>query len=479
MNCPRGDLVRFIHFQQEIIANLSSQNARLTSQIETLTARVKHLEEQARDNKRPQAPFSKGEGKKEPKAPGRKKGQGSFKRREAPEVRDPDQVVTIEVPLKDDQKTCACCQVPMEISAEEASIIDVPEVPAREITRFHVQTGKCPQCAKRVRGQHAALPASQCGANAHQVGPRAMSLALSLHYEQGLPMRKVPAVLEQWTGIRLTQGGINQKAIELCQDNGMLHQHYQRLHQEVEKSPVVNTDDTGWRINGKQCWLMGFFTQCVSFFQIRWHHRHEEVLEVIGENFSGLLGTDRGTSYEAKALDEMQMQKCLSHVLKNISTVEKSKEGPAKVFGRRLQKILREGIQLWHEHREGKIDDDAYRQKGLKLEKAMEEQLKDRALTDPDNQRLLDGLGRQMDRGRLTLFLKHPEIEPTNNVAERGLRPAVIARKVSHCSKNEKGAQAYAVMKTILGTLKKRTKHVTEALACLLRGESFEAACQR
>ena len=67
-------------------------------------------------------------------------------------------------------------------------------------------------------------------------------------------------------------------------------------------------------------------------------------------------------------------------------------------------------------------------------------QLRDRRLKDPDNQRLLNELGWHHDRGNLLRFLADPRIEPTNNRAERALRPAVIARKVSQCSKNARGA---------------------------------------
>ena len=70
----------------------------------------------------------------------------------------------------------------------------------------------------------------------------------------------------------------------------------------------------------------------------------------------------------------------------------------------------------------------------------------------------------------MLLFLKHPEIEPTNNRAERGLRPAVIARKVSQCSKNATGAKIYETMKSITETLKLRDENVARGLADLIKG---------
>ena len=58
------------------------------------------------------------------------------------------------------------------------------------------------------------------------------------------------------------------------------------------------------------------------------------------------------------------------------------------------------------------------------------------SLSDHDNWRLRNELGWQDDRGNLLHFLDDGRIEPTNNRAERALRGAVTARKVSHCSRN-------------------------------------------
>ncbi len=76
--------------------------------------------------------------------------------------------------------------------------------------------------------------------------------------------------------------------------------------------------------------------------------------------------------------------------------------------------------------------------------------LRDRTLKDPDNQRMRNELGRHFDQGNLTMFLEDPEVEPTNNIAERMLRPAIVARKVSQCSKTERGTDAYAAFESVL-----------------------------
>jgi transposase len=444
----------------------------LVAIIRQLEQRVSALERALRDTFSSKAPFSKGCPKPKPKKPGRRAGQGTFTRRAEPLPTPADEVQNIDVPLAVDQRLCPKCDTALVTTNELATVEDTPTQPKRVIKRFTVEIGRCPVCGLTVRGDHPELGAHQCGANAHQVGHQVIAQALALHYHSGLPLRRVPGVIAETTGITLTQSALSQTAIAMCHGTGGMQKHYVELREQIAQSPTVNTDDTGWRIGGKLAFLMGFFTVTVAFFQVRLRHRHQEVMEVLGTSFAGMLGTDRGSSYEAEAFAAVEMQKCLSHILKNLSSVEETKTGRAKSFTTRLKATLREGIALWQTQREGKIDRAEYLRQGQELEKRLTEQLRARELTDEDNQRLLDGIGRQHDKGRVTLFLRAPEIEPTNNRAERGLRPAVIARKVSQCSKNVRGAHTYEVLKTVFATLALRTPNVVSAFAAILRGEA-------
>ena len=466
LQLPPKELVAIIRRLERRIAEQDAQIAALSKQVAALTETV-------RESHRSKAPFSKGSGKDQPKKPGRRAGVGSFTQRPEPQPTSADEVRDIDVPLEVDERQCPQCQTPLETTNEQITVEDTPPVPPRVIKRFTVEIGLCPQCGYRVRGRHPEIGPHQCGANAHKIGPNVLAAALALHYQSGLPMRKVPAVIEQHTGIKMGQSALTQAAGRLSNSGGIMEQHYESLREQIKSSPVVNTDDTGWRIGTVAGFLMGFFTRSTAVYQVRLQHRHQEVMEVLGASFSGLLGTDRGSSYEAHEFDAVQMQKCLSHILKNLSAVEETKTGRAKTFCTQLKATLREAIALWHEHRDGKLEEINYLDRAEELDGRVTHQLRARVLSDADNQRMLDGIGRQHERGRLTLFLLEPEIEPTNNRAERGLRPAVIARKVSQCSKNARGAHTYEVMKSVFTTLALRTQNVASAFAALLRGEAF------
>ena len=279
----------------------------------------------------------------------------------------------------------------------------------------------------------------QYGATAHRVGPRVKAAAHVLHYGQGVPVRKVPAVVREFTGIRITQSALTQDALK--KSEGVIGNAYQELRAGVASAPVVYTDDTSWRIHGEGAHLMAFDSDQAAVFQIRRQHRNEEVRELIPADYAGGRVTDRGRRYEAEELLEVKQQKCLDHLNRNINEVVEAKKGPARNFGTKLKGLMKEARQLWRDQRDGKADN--YLARAEQVEEKITVHLRPRNLKDKDNQRLLDGIGIQHDRGNLVRFLSEPEVEPTNNRAERRIRFSVIVRGISHGSKNERGAEAF------------------------------------
>lgn len=450
----------------ELIVALSAENAELKRQ----------LEELQRKSNRSANRFSKDKPKKNPKKPGRKgrkKGdRGDFKQREAPEVKSGDDVQDLKAPLENDYDgICLKCGSPLETKVDLVTTIDIPETIARSIKRYHVEVCECPQCGYRERGLHPDLPSDQYGATAHRVGPRITALGLSLHYHYGVTMRKVPAILSEVHDIKLSQSALTQVALKLGSEGGAINAEAQRIKEIIQQSDYVHTDDTGWRTGGKRSHLMGFgsLVDQAVYYQIRSRHRAREVAEVISEIFKGVLNTDRFKSYDAAMFEMVTMQKCLSHLLKNLSTVLETKHGRARSFCEGLQELLREGLQLWHDRRDERLTSEAYEKAGFELVTKLEHHLRPRELKDADNQRMLNEIGWHFDQGNLTTFLEDENVEPTNNFAERFLRGAVIARKVSQCSKTERGADAYAAFKSVLETLAMRkVPSIFTALANLI-----------
>ena len=344
-----------------LVTQLQGQVAQLTAAKEELHKQVAELK---RAGKRQAAPFSKGGRSSRPKRPGRKPGMGSFSYRKSP---SPDEVTEplVEVAVAED--TCPGCGGRLEHEGVRVVYAtDIPPVPRPQVTGYRVQICRCRSCGKQVRGRHPDVAPDQYGASAHRVGRRVMAAAHVLHYGVGVPVRKVPAVLRALTGVELSQGAISQDALRRAR--GAVGDAYHKLRGSVRASPLVHTEDTGWRVDGGPAFLMAFETDEATVYQVRARHRNEEVREVVPSDYGGVMVTDRGRSYDAQALSGVKQQKCLAHVLRSISEVVQTKRGRGRSFGNRLSRLLREAMELWQAYHRGEAADFGVQAERLKRE---------------------------------------------------------------------------------------------------------------
>jgi transposase len=239
------------------------------------------------------APFSKGTRKSDPKTPGRKPGQGYFRFRAAPEQAEKEVATVVPVSAA----CCPCCGGALGAAhGEIVSTTDIPAMLVPEVRVYAVETRQCLKCGKSVRGQHPDIAPGQQGATAHRVGPRAKALAHILHYVHGVPVRKTTEILEQLTGVRLTQGAITQDALK--QTEGPVGARYSELREAVKDQMVIHTDDTGWRVGGAPAYLMAFVNRSLSVYQVRPRHRNEEVLTISAAGWL-TLSPDKATRTSA------------------------------------------------------------------------------------------------------------------------------------------------------------------------------------
>ncbi|MDQ2801536.1 MAG: IS66 family transposase [Pseudomonadota bacterium] len=453
---PAALLGRIEALEREV-GELQRQNADLRAENERLRRR----------QQRQAAPFSKEAPVAKRKRAGRKPGQGVFRYRQAPEA-----TTLSEPPILAPVVESACprCGGVLVADGEElASTTDLPQRPQPVVRQYRVALCRCTLCGARVRGRHPDLAPSQHGATAHRVGPRLLAAGQVLHYAGGVPLRRVPAVLCELTGASVTEGALVQDGQRRVRPAGTVGQRYAELRAGVRTAERVHTDDTGWRVGGKPAQLMVFETDQTTVYQIRDRHRNEEVREVVPADYSGVLCTDRGRSYDARALATVRQQKCGAHLQRSITEVLETKWGRGRSLGLQLRALFAESVALWHGSHAGTVTD--YDAQVALLEARLGALLAPRTLPDPDNQRLLDELGRHHARGNLLRYLHDPRIEPTNNRAERALRPAVIARKVSQCSKNDCGAATFAAFASVTRTLARRGGSVLDSLEHLFRSQ--------
>jgi hypothetical protein len=404
-------LLELVRQMSAEIEKFRAENARLRAEIEDLK----------RKNARQAAPFSKNKRKKNPKRPGRRPGQGEFRNRTAPSAEEYSGPIE-DVPVKE----TACPECGGDLIGDNEEIVtttEIPQAPKPEIKAYRIHSRTCCRCKRKVRGRHPEVARDQYGATAHRLGPRAQAAAHTLHYGDGIPQRKVPGVLKTLTGMSLTQSAITQSALRLGTGDGPVAQQNEKLRKEIKDQEAINTDDTGWRVNGQSAQLMVFESKPIVVYQIRAQHRNEEVREVIGDHYQGTLGTDRGRSYDAKELEEVKQQKCLSHILRSIDAVLETQTGQACKFGVVLKTQLQDAIALYKAfHDPGKKLPD-YARRVRALEEEVTYHLRPRLLKDQDNQRLLNEIGRHHDRGQQFSLRKIRDVVILANAKELRTTP--------------------------------------------------------
>jgi len=436
---------------------LEGQVEVLTRKVQQLEARVKELEamllEATRAAKRQAAPFARKRPKDKPRKPGRPKGHAPA-HRAAP---SPAAITeTIETPLSN---TCPDCGAALEDhQTHEQTVSDLPKVEP-VVTRYVSHSGYCSHCKKRVRSKHPDQPSTAGGAARHQIGPHALALSADLKHRLGLSYQKSVELFRASFGLRLSAGALARAGQRLAH---LADRTYQSLITIMRHSSTACGDETGWRIGGRPAWLWVFTNKLVTVFTIREGRGGDVIADVLGHDFGGVLSSDCCPSYDPIAAGDKQ--KCLGHIIKDLATLEAVKTGAAVRFPRAALGVLRDAIAL--KRRGESMSPHGYAVACGRIE-ARTDRLLCGNYTDPANRRLANRMIKH--RPHLYTFLYVDDVEPTNNAAERAIRPAVIARKLSAGNRSPTGAQTHSILASLAATARQHGTTLVDAVRDLLR----------
>ena len=453
-SCPRCRVLerRFAELEAELAAR-DVRIGKLEARTPELEARVRQLQqmllEATRASKRQAAPFSRNQPKLKPKKPGRPVGHEPAHRPPPPEP------VTelVEVPLN----RCPCCGGPVEdLQTHEQIVTDIPTVEPKT-RKYITHSGYCRRCGKRVRSRHPEQTSTAGGAAAHQIGPQALALAADLKHRLGLSYRKITDFFEAHFGLTLCPGALARAGQRLARFS---QGTYDALITILRASGYVCGDETGWRIKARSAWLWVFTNEYVTVYVIRQDRSQAVIREVLGPYFRGVLSSDCCLAYDPIETDK---QKCLGHILNDLSELQTIKGRGAVRFSYDAAQILRKSIEL--KRRRETMSAHGYATACGRIERRMDRLLR-RNYRDPDNRRLAARMIKHRDH--LFTFLYEDAVEPTNNAAERALRPAVIARKLSAGNRSPTGAQTHSVLASLAQTARQNGQDFVRAARAIL-----------
>jgi len=272
-------------------------------------------------------------------------------------------------------------------------------------------------------------------------GKDVLAFANTLHFEHRVPYEHIANIFTHVFDIPMS----TPTALDICNRVAdKVSPKYEELNVLLKKSSVVNADETGSNQNGKPEWLWGFFTISLAFF-VFFQQRGGEIVEnVLGKNFKGIIGCDGWQTYKAYSEKHgVLLQRCWAHLIREVKHVcEKDKDlKSAYIWIKDIFERLKKARLLKRE---------SLRRK--KYAKLIEEL--DQWTQIYSSYRKMRKLVTLVQNGREYWFtcVLHPEIEPTNNRAERGIRKFVILEKIMGCLRSEQGKRTTQIMMSLFGT---------------------------
>jgi len=330
------------------------------------------------------------------------------------------------------------------------------------VTCFETESGWCPQCQDH---KHSICPGQIVtaeGAAAHGLGPKLKAASATLKHRYGLAYRKQSELFETLLGLKITPSGLCQSGQSV---SSKLKGVYEEIAELLAQAANVNCDETGWRVGTASSWLWVFGNSENTFYRIEATRGHDVVVDVLGKDFAGVLSSDRAKAYDHKDLKNWLKQKCIAHLLRNLSDLEQKQQRGALRFARDVKSVLRAALKL--KQQVSNLETAVYAKRAKALERKLDKLLsKDRNFSNEANRKMAASLAKQ--RPHLLRFLYHEGVDATNNQAERDLRPAVLARKTGRCNKTETGAETHAILASVIETLRKRGRNPIQDLTALL-----------
>jgi transposase len=422
------------------VTTLKAENAELKAQ----------LGQTSRNTSKPPSSDPPGTPGPTTKPTGRKRGgqpghQGAERR-----MLKPDRIV--------DHRPESCCKCGTTLAGDDPEprrhqVFELPVI-RPDVTEHRAHTLRCPDpsCGAKTS---AVLPLS---VSQHGFGPRLTAVIGFLSGRCRLSKRQTVEFADEVFGVPISVGGV----CSVEQDvSATLAAPYEEVANAVRAAPIVNADESGWREEKKLAWLWVGVSSVAIIFRVARSRGAVVARELLGENFAGVLGTDRWNAYNW--VETLRRQLCWSHLLRDFQGMV-DRGGVGGTLAAKLQEEAAKMFDWWHRVCDGELERAAFQQQMVPVRAAVSSLLRD-AVARAESKTA--GMCKQILKlePALWTFIDIEGVEPTNNVAERAIRPAVLWRKGSFGNDSPLGSRFTERILTAVATVRLRRGRVLDYLA--------------
>jgi transposase len=360
-------------------------------------------------------------------------------------------------------QACRSCGGPLE-GDDHAPYVhqvwDVPEI-IPEVVEYRLHRLQC-ECGQITR---APLPA---GVPQGQSGPRLVALCAHMTSNLHVSRRRTALFVQEVCNIPCSDG-----LVVKMQDiaAAAVEPAYAELAAALPKQDSLNLDESPTKEGPNRSWLWAFVSTYFALYVLAPTRKGIVAASLLGPGYSGTVHCDRARMY----LQFSSLQWCWAHLMRDFQSLVDAGNGVQKRLGWDVLREAREMFRLVQRVRDGTLEREMFRELMKPIRRKIEEYLL-RGVFSGD--RRLRGLCMSLHAGRENLwrFVDEEGVEPTNNAAERALRPAVIWRKISHGSKSASGSRFIERMLTVIETCRLQGRsayaYLTDAVTARFAGRA-------
>lgn len=322
-------------------------------------------------------------------------------------------------------------------------VIEIPAV-RYEVVEHRFLRRRCGVCGKN---HVASRDLSGLALGQARIGVKLMSLIAYLRESCRIPKRTIKALLQSMFGLKLSLGEISEALHAVARHGRAL---YASLLESVRGSPFVQADETGWREDGLNGYLWSFSTPSVRLYHCERSRGHQVPQAILGERYPGILVSDfyGGYSYHLGL-----HQRCWVHYLRDLHALKEAHPKDASVAC-----WVDEVVGLY---RSAQAFQSGCRKERIRAREGFQDALAALGREYAGKQCPQRVLAQRSVRfsNELFSFVEHEGLPSENNAAERAIRPAVVARKISGGTRSAKGSQTRMILMSLFGTWALRGLH--------------------
>lgn len=298
-------------------------------------------------------------------------------------------------------------------------------------------------------------------------GPGVETLLGYLHERHHLGYERLVEVCRDVFGLALSEGAVANALGRLAE---RARPTYEAIGARVRASPVIGSDETSARVNGRNWWQWVYQTPTASYHEIV----PSRGAAVIGAFLRGaepkVWSSDPWAPQVGTAAGVHQV--CLSHQIRDLTYAVDADDLDGRVWAVAVRHTFGRGIRLHAERAD--LSPEQFARRRVRVVKAAERLVFGPPLGVGVPWKLQQRYRKHWDD--LFVFLERDDLEPTNNASERDLRNSVIHRKVTGGYRSAWGAEASAILTTVLTTSRKRGENLWAALRAIAGPSPLDTA---